>query len=210
MYKPKNRKLASTPEGRIVMRVCLYARVSTKDKNQDVDNQLTQLRNFCTSQQGWVIVKEYCDQKSGKNGDRDGFSQMLDAASRREFDLVLFWSLCRFSREGVLGTLKYLEVLTSRGVGYKSYTEQYLDSCGIFKDAVISILATVAKQERVRLSERVIAGLERTKANGTVLGRPRVAVEPEVIKTMRQQGKTWAEIQSATGLSKGTAQRAAA
>ena len=48
----------------------------------------------------------------------------------------------------------YLERLTSYGVAYRSFTEQYLDSCGLFKDAVLAILAVIAKQERVRLSER--------------------------------------------------------
>ncbi len=64
----------------------------------------------------------------------------------------------RLSREGVLETLQHLNRLTACGVGYKSFTEQYLDSCGIFKNAVIGILAVVAKQERVRLSERTKAG----------------------------------------------------
>src|SRR6202012_1393944 len=54
--------------------------------------------------------------------------------------------------------------LTSYGVGYRSFTEQYFDSCGIFRDAVIAIIATVAKQERVRLSQRVKAGLETPRA----------------------------------------------
>jgi DNA invertase Pin-like site-specific DNA recombinase len=65
----------------------------------------------------------------------------------------------------------YLEQLTAWGVGWRSYTEQYLDSCGIFRDAVISILATVAKQERVRISERGTAGLERARSTGKRLGR---------------------------------------
>jgi DNA invertase Pin-like site-specific DNA recombinase len=64
---------------------------------------------------------------------------------------------CRFSREGVLETLHHLQRLAQYGVGYRSFTEQYLDSCGVFKDAVLSILATIAKQERIRLSERTIA-----------------------------------------------------
>lgn len=191
------------------MRIALYGRVSTKDRGQDVDNQLNQLREFCT-RQGWDIAEVYCDQKSGKNGDREAFQRMIVDASRRKFDLVLFWSLDRFSREGVLGTLKYLESLTAYGVGYRSFTEPYLDSLGIFKDAVISILATVAKQERIRLSERVQAGLERTRAKGTVLGRPRVSVDREAIKQMRQEGLSWSAIVAATGIAKGTAQRAVA
>jgi DNA invertase Pin-like site-specific DNA recombinase len=79
---------------------------------------------------------------------------------------VLFWSLDRFSCEGALPTLQHLNLLESYSVGYKSYTEQYLDSTGIFKEAVVSILAIVAKQERVRLSERTEAGLARAKSKG--------------------------------------------
>jgi DNA invertase Pin-like site-specific DNA recombinase len=51
--------------------------------------------------------------------------------------VVLFWSLDRFSRKGVRETLNHLERLNSYGVNYRSFTEQYLDSCGIFKDAVL-------------------------------------------------------------------------
>jgi DNA invertase Pin-like site-specific DNA recombinase len=99
-----------------------------------------------------------CERKrrlsSGKDGERQQFKALFAAASRREFDSVLFGSLDRFSREGVFETLQYLQRLTGYGVGYRSFTEQYLDSCGMFKDAVISILAVIARQERVRLSER--------------------------------------------------------
>jgi DNA invertase Pin-like site-specific DNA recombinase len=68
-------------------------------------------------------------------------------------------------------TLTNLQRLSSHGVGYRSFTEQYLDSCGIFKDAVLAILAVIAKQERVRLSERVVAGISRrTNKAGSAAG----------------------------------------
>jgi DNA invertase Pin-like site-specific DNA recombinase len=60
-------------------------------------------------------------------------------------------------------------VLDSHGVAWKSFTESYLDSTGMFKEAVIAILAAVAKQEHARLSERVVAGLRRAKREGKVL-----------------------------------------
>ena len=151
-------------------RIVLYACVSTKDK-QDNANQLHQLRDYA-AKQGWEIVHEYIDKASGKTGDRAEFKRMMAAASMREFDMVLFWSLDRLSREGVLQTLTYLQTLTSYGVGWKSFTEQYLDSCGVFRDAVLSILATIAKQERIRLSERTIAGLEKARRQGRTGGRP--------------------------------------
>jgi DNA invertase Pin-like site-specific DNA recombinase len=88
-------------------------------------------------------------------------------------------------------------------VGFKSYTEQFLDSTGIFKDGVISILAIVAKQERVRLSERTQAGLARTSAKGTVLGRPTVdaALVARIVELSRE-GMSERKIADALGVSK--------
>ena len=194
------------------MNAALYARVSTKDKGQDVSNQLRQLREFCRKQ-GWEIVAEYIDRASGKHSDRERFQAMFAAASRREFDLVLFWSLDRFSREGTVETLQHLQRLTSYGVAWRSFTEQYLDSTGIFKDAVIGILAAVAKQERVRLSERVHAGLERAKAQGRVGGRPRIRRDRDrdakIIRQMRAEGDSYGEIADALGRSKADVYRVA-
>ena len=96
----------------------------------------------------------------------------------------------------------------SYGVGYRSITEQYFDSCGIFKDAVIAIVATVAKQERVRISERVKAGLDTARAKGKRLGRPRVIVATRRIAALRKGGASWATVCRETGLTRGTAQRA--
>jgi DNA invertase Pin-like site-specific DNA recombinase len=186
------------------MRVAIYSRISTD--RQDNQNQLEQLRRFAETQ-AWHIAHEYVDIASGKSGDREQFKALFAAASRREFDLVLFWSLDRFSREGVLETLQYLQRLTSYGVGYRSFTEQYLDSCGMFREAVISILAVIAKQERVRLSERTVAGLQRARAQGRVGGRPRVRWTATDVSAMKVAGKSVAEIAAALKISKATAYR---
>ncbi len=109
--------------------VALYARVSTKDKGQDVENQLAQLREFC-ERQGYVIHDEYMDDESGTKGkrERDGFNRLFEDASKRKFDVVLVWSLDRFTREGIQKTIFYLQQLDGLGVNFKSYTEQYLDT----------------------------------------------------------------------------------
>lgn len=188
------------------MRAALYARVSTKDKRQDTENQLIQLRKFAETQ-GWTITAEYLDRATGKRSDREQFQKMFSAASRREFDILLFWSLDRLSREGTVETLNHLQRLTSYGVNYRSFTEQYLDSTGIFKEAVIGILAAVAKQERVRLSERTIAGLERAKAQGRVGGRPAVQDDAKIVKALRdlrEQGRSIRQIASELSLSSNT------
>jgi DNA invertase Pin-like site-specific DNA recombinase len=188
------------------MNVALYGRVSTKDRGQDTENQLSQLRAFAASQ-GWTIAREYVDRVSGKHSDREEFQRLFRDASQRKFDLVLFWSLDRFSREGVLDTLNHLQRLAQYGVGYRSFTEQYLDSCGLFKDAVLSILATIAKQERVRLSERTIAGLEKARKQGRVGGRPRLVVDRDRLAQLDSEGWTTREIGEEFGISSASVSR---
>jgi len=156
-----------------VLRVGIYARVSKGDGKQDFLNQLLQLRAFC-EQQGWKIVIEYTDEISAKNGDRAGFQKMWKDAQAHRFDLLLFWSLDRFTREGTFATLQYLRRLSDLGIKFKSYSEQYVDSLGVWGDAIIGILAAVAQQERVRISERTKAGLARVRKQGRTLGRPKL------------------------------------
>jgi DNA invertase Pin-like site-specific DNA recombinase len=182
------------------MRIALYARVSTKDKGQDTENQLVQLREFARAQ-SWTVVQEYVDRITGKHSDREEFRKLFADASQRKFDSVVFWSLDRFSREGVRETLNHLELLSRYGVGYRSFTEQYLDSCGMFKDAVLAILAVIAKQERVRLSERTIAGLQRARKAGKIGGRPRLVVNRGKVLQMSADGSTTREIGEELGIS---------
>jgi DNA invertase Pin-like site-specific DNA recombinase len=188
------------------MRIALYARVSTKDGRQDTENQLGQLREFARVR-GWTVVHEYVDRVTGKHSDREKFQKLFQDASQRKFDLVLFWSLDRFSREGVLETLNHLQRLQSYGVGYKSLSEQYLDSCGVFKDAVLGILAVIAKQERIRLSERTLAGLAKARKEGRVGGRPRVVVDRAKVEEMEEQGLTLREIAGEVGISAASVSR---
>lgn len=191
------------------MRIALYGRVSTKDKGQDYENQLRDLCAFVTRKAGdeWVLAETYLDKASGKSAERPAFKRMFEAASRKEFDLVLFWSLDRFSREGVLETLQHLQRLGSYGVEWFSYKEEYLRSIGVFKEAVLAILAAVAKQERIRLSERVQAGLSRARAAGKVLGRPKAALRSERVQRLRERGMSLRQIAAETGVSAMTVQR---
>jgi len=175
------------------MRAALYGRVSTKDKGQDTENQLSQLRQYSAAM-GWNIVSEFVDYESGSKSDREQLQEMFKAASQRKFDVLLFWSLDRLSREGVLLTLQYLNRLTGYGIGWRSFTEQYLDSTGMFRDAVISILAVIAKQERNRISERTKAGLERARAKGKTLGRPKNNLTALEIQSLLADGKNRKEI----------------
>ena len=190
------------------MKIALYSRVSTRDKGQDTENQLAQLREFATTQ-NWQIVAEYVDHASGSKSDRERFQAMFADASKRRFELLLFWSLDRLSREGVLETLQHLQRLTAYGVGWRSYTEQFLDSVGPFRDAVLAILATLAKQERIRIGERTRAGLDIARAKGRKLGRPSVAVDLVQVRKLRAEGVSFAKIAQELGISTSSVFRAA-
>lgn len=189
-----------------VKRVALYSRVSTNCGKQDVENQLAQLREYC-QRRGWTIAHEYTDHASGKRSDRPAFAAMFAAASRREFDCLLFWSLDRLTREGVYETHQHLKRLDDYGVTFKSYTEQYLDTCGMFRDAVIGILAAIAKQERIRISERVTAGLARARKEGRIGGRPKVIVSTSRMRKLADRGLSAVQIGEQLGVSRMTVAR---
>jgi DNA invertase Pin-like site-specific DNA recombinase len=168
------------------MKIAIYARVST-DK-QENGNQLDQLRGFA-ARQGWETAVEYVDTVSGSGKKtRPQFERMMLAASQRQFDLVLFWRLDRLSREGVRMTLTYLERLDSWGVAWRSYQEPYLDSCGVMKDLVISVMALMAQQERIAISERTKAGLARAVKAGKTLGRRAVVVDVRRVRELQRGG----------------------
>lgn len=97
--------------------VAIYSRVSTA--KQETENQLAQLREFALVM-GWSVVAEYQDTATGKTSDRAEFNRMFADAGTRRFDLLLFWSLDRLSREGALETLQHLNRLTGYGVQWRS------------------------------------------------------------------------------------------
>ncbi len=190
------------------MNIALYARISTTDKGQDTENQLLQLRAYC-KQQGWTVFGEYVDQKTGRTSDREGFKRLFQDAYEKRFSLVLFWSLDRFSREGATDTLQHLRKLTSYGVQWRSFTEQFIDSAGMFGEVIISLLAVLAKQESVRRSERASASYQKLVAQGRTdhLGRRRLVVDRSKVVEMHAAGMSVRSIAEKVGISHGSAHR---
>jgi DNA invertase Pin-like site-specific DNA recombinase len=183
------------------MKIAIYARVSTG--KQDNENQLPQLREFASKLGGTIAQEhEYLDVISGSGKkERTQFDAMMLAASQKQFDLLLFWKLDRFSREGVRKTLVHLTRLEGWGVNWRSFMEPYFDSCGQFRDVVISIMATLAEQERINISERTKAGLKRTVRAGTKLGRPVVHVDMKLVQKRRAKGESLRAIAKAMKVS---------
>src|SRR6516162_9469087 len=188
-----------------VVHAAYYLRVSTE--TQELDNQRGEIIPFI-ERRGWKLIHPFEDVMSGRKTEKDrpGFAAMLKAAHQRKFEIVVFWALDRLTREGTRATLNYLQRLESKGVDYVSYQEQWLDSTGPFKDVMISMFATLAKQERARISERTIAGLKVARSKGKRLGRPPLPEKTvrTVLRLNQSAGIGARKIAKSTGFPLGT------
>jgi putative DNA-invertase from lambdoid prophage Rac len=155
------------------MNVGMYGRVSTSDKEQNVETQLLPLREFCAAQ-GWTVFGEFTDEVPATDlARRTQWRELLDHASKRRFDLVLVWRMDRAFRS-VLDAATTLERLRGWSVGLRSYSEPWLDTTSPFGEALYYITVAYAQLERGILRERVKAGMERARKQGKRIGRPRV------------------------------------
>lgn len=187
------------------MRVALYARVSTRDR-QEVENQLLQLRAEA-ARGGHDVTAEYIDTESGASADRPRFQAMMHDACRRRFDLLLFWSLDRFSRQGVAQTIAHLKRLEDYGVKFRSLRQPEIDTTATWGWVVISLFAALAEIERGLIVERTRAGLERARRQGKQIGRPRRVVDAERIRELAAAGVSVRGIARQLGISPATAAR---
>lgn len=148
-------------------RAVIYARVSTGEQN--VDNQIDQLKTLVKLENN-KVTKVYIDKMSGGAANRPQFRQMLDDARLRKYDIIYVWSLDRFSREGINNTLSYFKRLKNHNISLRSLQESWLNTSDDgMGELLIAIFSWVAKQERLRISERTKAGLARSKKKP---GRP--------------------------------------
>jgi DNA invertase Pin-like site-specific DNA recombinase len=188
----KLRKVFGHPskQAQTKLRVGLYARVSTNDQ-QTIPLQIRALREYA-GRRGWTIASQVKEVGSGAS-QRQQREKLLDAARRRDIDVVLVWRLDRWGRSvtDLLATLQELEHL---GVGFVSLNEA-LDLTTPSGRAMAALLAVFAAFEREILQERVRAGLAHARQNGKKLGRPATAaLHADQIRKFYRAGVTKAEI----------------
>jgi DNA invertase Pin-like site-specific DNA recombinase len=134
------------------------------------------------------VVHEYIDQTSAKSGERDQFKVMFEDASRRKFEILLVWALDRLTREGVAETFTYIKRLLAEGVQFISFSEAHFRTTGPAGELMIAIAAWIAEQERRRISERTIAGLDRVRASGVKLGPKPIECDVDEVRRLRANG----------------------
>ena len=161
--------------------VALYARVSTRDKDQDPELQLGPLREYVAAR-GWKAT-EYVDRApAGDLAHRTSWRRLLADAASRRIDLVLVWKLDRAFRS-TLDALSTLQDLEHRGVGFASITQPELDTTSPAGRLVFTILSAVAEMERSLIADRVKEGMRHAAAKGTKIGRPKVTERPAFVRS---------------------------
>ncbi len=188
-------------------KAAIYARVSTNN-GQTPENQLAQLRD-AAAKAGWHVVGEYVDQGiSGAKGrdKRPAFDRLCKAATRREVDVVMAWSVDRLGRS-LQDLVVFLGDLQASGVDLYLH-KQGVDTTTPGGKALFQMMGVFAEFERAMIQERISAGLQRAKAEGKKLGRPRISQETEqAIRTARAQGKGILKIAREVGVGTATVQR---
>lgn len=148
----------------------IWTRVSTGE--QHAENQLPSLEAWASHLQMDVVRVYQIQESAWKGAHQKALAQVYNYARQGQFEVLLCWSLDRLSREGPLATLEIVHRLGRSGVQVLSYLEPWTATGGELRDLLLAIAGWVARMESNRRSERTRAGLARTVARGTRLGRP--------------------------------------
>jgi DNA invertase Pin-like site-specific DNA recombinase len=168
------------------VRVALYARCSTLDKGQDPELQFAPLREYC-QRRGLSVSGEYVDNGiSGTKDRRPQLDRLLEAARKRQIDMIIVWKLDRFGRS-LKQLVNALEELSSLGIGFISYQDN-LDLTTPQGRLMFHIIGAMAEFERELIRERVKAGLENARRKGRRIGKkPVPAIDIEKVIVLHKQ-----------------------
>jgi len=187
------------------MRAAIYARVSTAD--QDCALQLAELRRYVAAR-NWELQGEYVDQAiSGTRFDRPAMKQLLAAARRRQVDVICVSKIDRWGRS-MSQFVSSVQELRSLGVRFIA-TSQGIDTdeSNPTSRLLLNMLAAFAEFERELIVERTRAGLDRAKAQGKQLGRPRAILDVHAAERLRARGASLCEISRRLKISPRTLRR---
>jgi DNA invertase Pin-like site-specific DNA recombinase len=191
------------------VRVAIYCRVSTT--KQEVENQLDDLTAYAAAR-GWTLAPEHVLRETahGWDPDRKKLQELLALVRARKVDAVLVWAIDRFSRQGVLPTLKLIEEIRQTGCRFYSLKEEFVRDDNPLVDVFLSLMAWTARQEHVRVSERTKAGLARVRKEARSYGAPKGrrpigrapvrAFNKERARELRTSGLSWSKVLLALNL----------
>ena len=192
----------------MTMKVALYCRVSTSSKDQTTENQLRELNSYC-DRMGYDVVKVYEDEVSGAKTreKRPAYSELCKDAFLKKFDIVIGWDVSRFGRS-MREFVSFLSDMDDKGIGVIA-VKNGLDTSSSSGRMMMKLIGVLEEWNREMLIERTNAGLARTVANGTKLGRKSV-LTPNIkrkIIDLKDNGSSIRKIADEVGINRGAVQR---
>lgn len=189
---------ATSSGGVFSKRAVLYARVS-RGESQDVAGQLSALRSWAATR-GWAVVGEHHDQLTGDSqrrqpGDPPGLRAAMRLLESREADVLAVFSADRLVRSP-LALLTLVGRVQALGAHVSSFQDgSDLDTLSDHGELFLFLRGWYARMELKLIRARTLAGLERARAAGKVLGRPRSpGPSPTQVQELRTRGLSWAAI----------------
>ena len=188
--------------------VALYCRVSTSNKDQTTENQLRELTAYC-DRMGYEVVKIYEDEVSGAKTRerRPAYNEMCQDAFLRKFDIIIGWDVSRFGRS-LKEFVSFLSDMDEKSIGVIA-VKNGLDTVSSSGRMMMKMIGVLEEWNREMLISRTNAGLARTVANGTKLGRKSVLTpsSKREITTLRDNGLSIQKIADEIGINRGAVQR---
>ena len=186
------------------IRAALYARVSTSGHGQDVGLQLDELRQVA-AQRGWTFTEFVDEGVSGSKDRRPALDRMMADARAGKLDVVAVWRFDRFARD-TRHLLTAMEEFRALGVAFVSLREQ-VDTSTPMGKAMFTIISAIGELERDLIRERVVAGVQRAKANGKHCGRPKVAMDLRPAIALLREGRGLKDVAAILKVSRATLRR---
>ena len=189
-------------------KVALYCRVSTSTKDQTTENQLRELTSYC-DRMGYEVVKVYEDEVSGAKTreKRPAYNEMCQDAFLKNFDTIIGWDVSRFGRS-MKEFVSFLSEMDERGIGVVA-VKNGLETESSSGRMMMKLIGVLEEWNREMLIERTNAGLARTVANGTKLGRKSV-LTPSIkrrVTELKEGGLSIRKISDEIGINRGAIQR---
>ena len=192
----------------MTMKVALYCRVSTSTKEQTTENQRLELKSYC-DRMNYQIVKIYEDEVSGAKSreKRPAYNELCQDAFLKKFDAIIGWDISRFGRS-MKEFVSFLSDMDDKGIGVIA-VKNGLDTVSSSGRMMMKLIGVLEEWNREMLIERTNAGLARTVANGTKLGRKSVltqSIKRKVID-LKENGFSIRKISDEIGINRGAIQR---
>ena len=189
-------------------KVALYCRVSTSTKEQTTENQIRELKSYC-ERMDYEVVKIYEDEVSGAKSreSRPAYNELCKDAFLKKFDIIIGWDVSRFSRS-LKEFVSFLADMDEKGIGVIA-VKNGLDTSSSSGRMMMKLIGVLEEWNREMLIERTNAGLARTVANGTKLGRKSV-LTPSIrrkILDLKENGSSIRRIAGEVGVNRGAVQR---